>query len=127
MPTLEDNETRWIYAIQSGPFVKIGVATSIARRMHKMRLENPHGLTVIYRQKMRSAVFHCEKKMHEVLRDKAVGREWFADVTIEEILAAAEIGIEYAKGIRKVRDGNARKRRSTFDTGKNGSQARSIA
>jgi hypothetical protein len=98
MPSLEDASERYVYAIKSGRFIKIGVALSIAKRVRDMRLLNPHEIVVVYRRKMRAA-FHCEKKMHEVLRDKAVGREWF-EASVEEVKAAATIGLAYAREVR---------------------------
>lgn len=99
MPSLEDTTERNVYAIQSGRFIKIGVAVSIADRLHTMRLSNPHELKVVYRRKMKAA-YHCEKKVHEVLRDKAVGREWF-EATVDEIKAAMAIGLAHAREVRK--------------------------
>lgn len=101
LPSLETDIERNVYGIQSGQFIKIGVAKSIKQRLHAMRLLNPHNPKVVFRRKM-VAAFHCEKKMHEILADKAIGREWF-DVTIEELRAAASIGVAYAKQVQQLR------------------------
>lgn len=55
-----------------------------------MRLLNPHPVSVVFKRKMYAA-YHCEKKIHEILAPKAIGREWF-DATIEDVRAAAAIG-----------------------------------
>lgn len=94
---LPNLKPRYVYGIQSGQFIKIGVTMNIAERLNDFRLSNPHKLTVVYRRKVLGA-YHCEKKMHEILNDKALGREWF-DVTRDEVLAAGLVGIAYAKQI----------------------------
>jgi hypothetical protein len=97
---------RYVYGIQSGQFIKIGVATNVAQRMKAMRLLNPHPLKIVLKRRL-CAAFYCEKKMHEILAQKAVGREWF-EVSVEEVLAAAEIGAAYASGVHKERIARAR-------------------
>jgi hypothetical protein len=91
---------RYVYGIQSGQFIKIGVAVDIAKRLNIMKLSNPHPLKVVFRRQMYAA-FHCERKMHELLKPKALGREWF-DVTIEEVRAAAAIGTAFAREVWKI-------------------------
>jgi hypothetical protein len=88
---------RYVYGIQSGQFIKIGVAVDIAKRLDTMRLSNPHPLAVVFKRKMKAAYF-CEKKMHEVLRPKSLGREWF-NVTVEEVRQAALIGAAHAREV----------------------------
>lgn len=99
MPSLEATVGRYVYAIKSGPFIKVGVSANMEQRMHDMRLLNPHEVELIFRRKM-VAAFHCEKKMHEVLHEKAVGREWFV-ASIPEVKAALTIGILYARKITR--------------------------
>jgi len=88
---------RYVYGIQSGQFIKIGVATNMSKRLSDMRLANPHPLKVVLKRRL-CAAFYCERKMHEILKPKALGREWF-NVSVEEVLAAAEIGAAYAKQV----------------------------
>jgi hypothetical protein len=88
---------RWVYGIQCGQFIKVGVAKSIDKRLNDMRALNPHPLTVIFRRRMKAA-FYCERKMHSVLREKSIGREWF-EVSPEEVKAAGIIGIAHAKDV----------------------------
>ena len=97
IPAIQDFEEKHVYGIQCGEFIKIGVTRSVRQRLNGMRLCNPHKLTVVYRRKM-FAAFHCERKMHEILADKAVGREWFK-ATIEEVRAAGSAGFAYARQI----------------------------
>lgn len=98
-PISDDTRERYVYGIQSGRFIKIGVALNIEARLEDMRLLNPHNPTVVYYRRMIGA-FHCERKMHEVLSDKAVGREWF-DCSLDEVRDAGKIGIAYATKIRR--------------------------
>jgi len=101
-----ERPTRFVYGIKCGQFIKVGVARSVSTRLHNMRLLNPHPVEVVLRRKLRGAFF-CERKMHEVLKPKAIGREWF-DASVEEVLAAYEIGLAWA---REIHDGVlARKR-----------------
>lgn len=93
-----DTNPRWLYAIQCGQFIKIGVTTNLAKRLHDMRLLNPYPVKVIIRRRIHAA-FHCERKMHEIFSDKAIGREWF-EVTPEEALAALPDGMAHAREIR---------------------------
>lgn len=77
----------YVYGIQSLGLIKIGVSQNIQSRMNKMRLDNPHELTLVFRRQS-TAPYTLERQMHLLLADKAVGREWFR-VTIEEVRAAA--------------------------------------
>lgn len=77
----------FVYGIQSLGLIKIGVAEDIEKRMNKMRLDNPHELTLVFKRTSR-APYTLERQMHRLLADKAVGREWFR-VTLEEVRAAA--------------------------------------
>jgi T5orf172 domain len=85
---------RWVYGIKSGQYIKIGVASSLPGRMKHMQLYNPHAPEIVLKKRILAA-FHCEKKMHEVLKEKSLGREWF-DVTVPEVYEAYEIGKAYA-------------------------------
>lgn len=88
---------RFVYGIQCGQFIKVGVTRDLTKRLHDMRLLNPHPITVILQRKIR-APFFCEQKMHEILSHKAIGREWF-NATSDEVLAAYEVGLAYAREI----------------------------
>jgi len=92
-----NSPARYVYGIQCGPFIKVGVAANVAARLRQMQLANPYPLTVVLKRKMKAA-FYCERKMHEILAAKAVGREWFC-VTPDEVSAAVIVGAIYAKEI----------------------------
>lgn len=77
----------FVYGILSLGLIKVGVAQDIEKRMHVMRLDNPHELKLVFRRKSHSP-YTLERQMHRLLADKAVGREWFR-ATIEEVRAAA--------------------------------------
>lgn len=120
-----DSRSRYVYGIQSGQFIKVGVASNVDDRLRTMRLSNPHPLVVIFKRKMLAA-FYCEKKMHEILADKAHGREWF-HATPAEVLAAAEVGTLYARELHALarkrtdrsRRADARLTQATFDNARN--------
>jgi hypothetical protein len=93
-PDVDPFAQNFVYGIQSGQFIKIGVARDIAKRMTIMRLHNPHGCTLVFRRWTYCA-YHCERTMHEVLAAKSIGREWF-EVTVQEVRAASRVGISEA-------------------------------
>jgi len=78
---------RYVYGIKSLDLIKIGVAKDIDERLAAMRLLNPHGCELVFYRRV-YAPFLFEKRMHELLADKAVGREWFR-ITVEELRQAA--------------------------------------
>jgi len=98
-PTLEQ---AYVYGIKSGEFTKIGVAKNIERRLDTIRGHNPHGCELIWKR-LTVAPFHFEKKMHELLADHAVGREWFR-VTLEQIKGAASISHRHAQDVMQAWD-----------------------
>jgi hypothetical protein len=89
----------WVYGIQSGQFIKIGFAYSIARRLREMRLYNPHPLKVVLRRRCESPRF-VEQRMHTILKPRALGREWF-DVTPEQAREAVTIALQDEDGRRE--------------------------
>jgi hypothetical protein len=88
MVDLLNNEYGYVYAIKSLDLIKVGVAKDIEKRMEAMRLMNPHGCELLFYRRT-YAPYTFEKRMHELLADKAVGREWFR-VTLEEVRIASK-------------------------------------
>ena len=79
-----------VYGIQCGEFIKIGVATHIERRLKTMVLYNPMPLKIVLRRQPMES-YWMEKRMHVLLAEHSVGREWFR-ITPEkarEVYAAA--------------------------------------
>lgn len=66
----------WLYGIQSGLFIKIGITKDIKNRLREMNLYNPHPCKVVIRRQLEEAG-KVERRMHAVLAPYAVGREWF--------------------------------------------------
>jgi hypothetical protein len=66
----------WVYGIQSGLFIKIGVGNDIQARLKMMNLYNPHPCKVVLRRQIDEPYF-IEKRMHELLKAHSIGREWF--------------------------------------------------
>ncbi len=81
------HEIGFVYGIKSLDLIKVGVARNIEKRMHRMRLENPHELELVFYRKV-FAPYAFERRMHQILADKAVGREWFR-VTLADLRLAA--------------------------------------
>lgn len=89
MVDLLNNEYGFVYAIKSLDLIKVGVAKDIERRLEAMRLMNPHGCELIFYRRT-YAPYTFENRMHKLLADKAVGREWFR-VTLAEVRIASNI------------------------------------
>lgn len=66
----------WVYGIQCGEFIKIGVAQHIERRLRTLKLYNPLPCSVVLRRAAPDC-YWIEKRIHHILRDYSVGREWF--------------------------------------------------
>lgn len=88
MVDLLNNEYGFVYAIKSLDLIKVGVAKTIERRLEAMRLMNPHGCELIFYRRT-YAPYAFERRMHELLADKAIGREWFR-VTLAEVRVASK-------------------------------------
>lgn len=72
----------YIYGIQSGLFIKIGVAENISARLKTMNLYNPHPCKVVARR-FHTEAYQVERAAHAIMAPYAIGREWFmADATI---------------------------------------------
>jgi hypothetical protein len=93
-PTLD---RAYVYGIKSGDLTKIGVAKDIAKRLDTIRGHNPHGCDLVWKR-LTVAPFHFEKKMHELLAEHAIGREWFR-VTLEQIKGAATLAHRHAQDV----------------------------
>lgn len=86
-----------LYVIQCGDYVKIGVASSVDRRMDEIRALNPHPIVCILRRTVaRHRVFQVEKEVHVAFREYAHHREWFRAPPLEEIRAAVKRAIQEA-------------------------------
>lgn len=79
----------FVYGIKSLDLIKVGVTSDIDNRLNIIRLHNPHGCELVFFRRT-YAPYTFEKKMHQLLADKAVGREWFR-VTTSELRKAAAI------------------------------------
>lgn len=66
----------WVYGIQSGSLIKIGITSSMSQRLRAMRLHNPHPLRIVLRRRCEDCYF-VERRMHKLLEAGAKGREWF--------------------------------------------------
>jgi hypothetical protein len=82
----------WVYGIQSGPFIKVGVGNSIQARLRTMNLYNPHPCKVVLRRQCDEPYF-VEKRIHELLKLHSIGREWFA-ATALQVREAAKIAFK---------------------------------
>lgn len=88
---MSDQYSMYLYGIQSGLFIKIGVSRDIPQRLNHMNLYNPHPCKVVLRR-LCTDTFWVEKRMHAVLAPYALGREWFM---IDAALARATATIVF--------------------------------
>lgn len=102
MVDLLNQEYGYVYAIKSLDLIKVGVAKNIQRRLTAMRLDNPHGCELVFYRRS-YAPYTFERQMHELLADKAVGREWFR-ATLDDIRTASNTArLASIRAERKVR------------------------
>lgn len=78
----------YVYGIQSGRYIKVGVAQHLQGRLHTFRLHNPHPLKIVLRRTVAND-YWVEKRMHQLLDKYAIGREWF-DCSQEQVREAFE-------------------------------------
>lgn len=83
---MRDYNAPYLYGLQCGEFIKIGVANAIGPRVKLLQLGNPYPLKVVIREKNTYA-YVLEKLVHQILSGKSIGREWF-EVSIPEARAA---------------------------------------
>jgi hypothetical protein len=82
----------WVYGIQCGDFIKVGVAGNIKFRLTTLQLYNPYPCKVVMRRQHRFA-YRIEKRIHELLADVSIGREWF-NACPKAVQLAADIAME---------------------------------
>ena len=88
MVDLLNNEYGYVYAIKSLDLINVVVAKNIDKRLNDMRALNPHGCELLFYRRT-YAPYTFEKRMHELLADKAVGREWFR-ASLAEVRTASK-------------------------------------
>jgi hypothetical protein len=89
----------YIYAIQSGQFIKIGLARNLKRRLYAMRLHNPHELRLMAHRVIPVRWAHrIERCAHRLLAEQTIGREWFA-CTAEQAREAISFSIAAARNL----------------------------
>lgn len=67
-----------IYLISSGPFLKIGIATDVERRLAQLRCGNPHPMKVESVRTVSRAMAHqVEARVHRTFAAVRLQGEWF--------------------------------------------------
>jgi hypothetical protein len=70
--------TSTLYFIESGEFVKVGIAEDLGRRLFTLQLGNPLVLKVGARRTIpRPLQRQVERLVHQALSEWSIGREWF--------------------------------------------------
>lgn len=81
----------WVYGLQSGAFIKIGYSLNLKERLYTLQLGNPHPVRFVTRRFVLSPAW-LERRLHVLLEEHAVGREWFR-ISIEQARAAMKQGM----------------------------------
>jgi hypothetical protein len=92
-----------LYFIESAPFLKIGIADDLKRRLLQFQAGNPHPIRVAAYRSMPAALSRqVERRVHEHFADRAIGREWFRDLDHKEAVPVAQRLINDAeKAVRR--------------------------
>lgn len=89
----------FVYAIEGGDYVKIGIAADVTKRLAQLAIGNPYEMAVLATWPMsRRAARIVESYAHQFLKDHRITGEWFAaDATtcIRAISDAIEISRSY--------------------------------
>lgn len=96
-----------LYGIQCGEFIKIGISRNIPFRLNSLKLGNPMPCKVVLRRNPPYAGW-LERRMHQHLAERAVGREWFR-LTPQEAREAYNLLVVEAQ--QMLRDQVTRERR----------------
>lgn len=68
----------WLYGIVCKPFIKIGIAQDLSRRVEEMRLMNPHPIRVALKAQVSSCLaLMAEGELHRLFAEVRYRREWF--------------------------------------------------
>lgn len=95
----------WLYMLLSTPYLKIGIAGDLERRLSDYRLHNPHQLRVVYKRRIpRALAIQIERRVHAAVAKYAIGREWFAVEPSTAIAAAKPVVKDGFIAARKIKD-----------------------
>lgn len=75
-PNDKDWLWNYIYLIKCDEFYKIGIAWDIDSRLNSLQCGNPYELELMVAKRVKNAKT-LELKLHELVKDKRVFREWF--------------------------------------------------
>lgn len=86
----------WVYGIQCGEFIKIGVAQNIGVRRKQFQAGNPLPLNIVVRCKCPNGAYLLERYMHKILAEFSIGREWFraSPEQVRNALEVAKVDLE---------------------------------
>ena len=83
------NERMFLYAIETGDYVKVGLSKNVPQRVREMELMNPlQPNLLLYRTLTRNTAPAVEKRAHKLLAEYHHKREWFHTPPIEILRSA---------------------------------------
>ncbi len=121
----------YIYGIQSGLFIKVGMTSNLANRLREMNLYNPHPCKVVVKRHVYDGARAIELRVHKILAPYALGREWFA-VDAPLVRAAITIATREHKEAQEawyaecLRRKNAKGDRGGIDVGNDSSKLKIV-
>jgi hypothetical protein len=87
-----------VYGIQCGTFIKVGFARDVKVRLEIMRLYNPNPCKLVF-NKYSPEPMVIERELHALLKEHAIGREWFK-INPDQLKAAYKV-VEAAYALRR--------------------------
>lgn len=110
------DEPMFLYVIETGDFVKVGLSRNVDQRMREMDLLNP--LTprlVLFRTLTRNTAPAVEKHAHGLLAEFHHKREWFRTPPMETLRQAIKKAVEEGKRVDRADWVLERKRLANLD------------
>ena len=93
-----------MYFLRSGPLTKVGITDDLPRRMREFKLHNPQAGEPSWVAIPRCLARQVEKRVHEAMKAKARGREWFSVDRTEARKFAAPIIRQAEEAARVIED-----------------------
>lgn len=78
--TGDRREPTWVYLMQCGEYVKVGIANDVNRRLLDLQVGNPYPIHVRrkFKHQSRLHALLCERTIHAILDDARHYHEWFS-------------------------------------------------
>lgn len=88
-------EPQFVYFVQSGPYIKIGVASDVKHRVSTLQTSTPNEVTLLFSLHCKDA-YAQEKELHAALFKYHHRGEWFKIPTNAPVMALIKKQAKYA-------------------------------